>query len=78
MALLEAVLVLAVGYLSGRVTRFVAKPAAIVALVLAIVGLAAPDAFFRLAKPVLSVYRGNELLFLSGFLFGIAHEESRE
>lgn len=78
MGLLEAVLVFVAGYLSGRVTRVVAVLAAVVALVLAVAGLAAPAAFFRLAEPVLSFYRGNELLFLSGFLFGIAHQETQE
>lgn len=78
MALLEAVVVFVVGYVSGRVTRLVAPLAALVALVLAVLGLAAPPAFFDLVDPVLSFYRGNELLFLSGFLFGIAHQESTE
>ena len=49
--------------------------AAIVALLLAVLGLAAPQSFFDLADPVLSVYAGNELLFLAGFLFAIGHQE---
>lgn len=76
MSLLAAVVVFVVGYVSGAVTRLFAGVAAIVALLLAILGLAAPQAFFDLAAPVLSVYEGNELLFLSGFLFAIAHRGS--
>lgn len=78
MGLLGAIVVFLVGYVSGRITRLVAALAAIVALVLAVGGLAAPDAFFRLAEPVLSVYYGNEVLFLSDFLFGIAHQGPEE
>lgn len=78
MALLDAVLIFVVGYVSGRVTRLVAALAAVVALVLAVLGLAAPPAVFDLAEPILSVYAGNELLFLSAFLFGIAHGESED
>jgi hypothetical protein len=32
---------------------------------------------FTVLDPVLSFYEGNELLFLSGFLFGIAQDEVR-
>ena len=69
MSLVEAV----VGCVSGTVTRWFAGFAAIVALPLAILGLAAPPAFFDLVDPVLSVYAGNELLFLSGYLFAVGH-----
>jgi hypothetical protein len=75
--LLGAVAVFVVGYVSGTVTRVFAGIAAVGALVLAILGAAAPASFFVLAEPVLSFYYGNELLFLSGFLFGIAHREAR-
>ncbi len=75
MALLEAIAVFLVGYLSGTVTRWFASLAAILALLLAILGLAAPASLFALFGPVLSVYDGNELLFLSGFLFAIGHRE---
>lgn len=78
MGLLEAVVVFVVGYVSGTVTRLFAGVAAVVALVLAAFGLAAPPAFFALAAPVLRFYAGNELLFLSGFLFAIAHRSRRE
>lgn len=77
MTLFEAVVVFVVGYISGTVTRISAGLAAVVALVLAVLGLAAPASFFDLADPVLSFYAGNELLFLSGFLFGIAHGRHR-
>jgi hypothetical protein len=75
MALLEALVIFVVGYVSGTITRWFAGVAAILALLLAILGLAAPEWFLNLLAPVLSVYAGNELLFLSGFLFAIAHRE---
>jgi hypothetical protein len=78
MALLEAILVFAVGYVSGTVTRWFATLAAIVAFLLALFGLAAPATLFDLLEPVLSVYDGNELLFLSGFLFAIGHREASD
>lgn len=78
MALLEAVVVLVVGYVAGTVTRWFATLAAIAALALAIFGLAAPATLFDLIDPVLSIYDGNELLFLSGFLFAIGHREHEE
>jgi hypothetical protein len=78
MALLEAVLILVVGYLVGTITRMVATVAAVVALLLAVLGLAAPQSFFDLADPVLRLYAGNELLFLAGFLFAIGHQESSD
>ena len=76
MGLVEAVVVFVVGYVSGTVTRWFAGLAAVVALILAVLGLAAPASFFVLVDPVLSFYAGNELLFLSGFLFAIAHRSS--
>jgi hypothetical protein len=75
MTLLEALVVFVVGYVSGTVTRVFAGLAAVVALVMAALGLAAPASFFELTEPVLEFYAGNELLFLSGFLFAIAHRE---
>ncbi|SDM56056.1 hypothetical protein SAMN04487949_2082 [Halogranum gelatinilyticum] len=77
MTLLESVFVFIVGYVSGAVTRWVAGLAAIAALVLAILGLAAPASVFDLIAPVLDIYAGNELLFLSGFLFAIARDRRR-
>jgi hypothetical protein len=76
MSLVEAVIVFVVGYVSGTVTRWFAGLAAVVALVLAVLGLAAPASFFVLVDPVLSFYAGNELLFLSGFLFAIAQRST--
>lgn len=70
-ALLEAVFVFGVGYLSGIVTRWFAEFAAIAALVLVFLGLGAPTSLFEYAAPVLDIYTDNELLFLSGFLFAI-------
>ncbi|MFC6938640.1 hypothetical protein ACFQE8_01530 [Salinirubellus sp. GCM10025818] len=78
MGLVEAVVVFVVGYVSGTVTRWFAGLAAIAALVLAVLGLAAPASFFAIADPVLSFYAGNELLFLSGFLFAIAHRSTED
>lgn len=73
MTLLEAVFVFVVGYVSGTVTRWFAGFAAIAALVLAVLGLAAPASVFDLLAPILDIYAGNELLFLSGFLFAISN-----
>jgi hypothetical protein len=72
MGLLEAILVFAVGYVAGAVTRIFAGVAAIAALVLVVLGIALPGAIVGLVDPILAVYLGNELLFLSGFLFAIA------
>lgn len=77
MTLLESIFVFVVGYVSGAVTRWVAGLAAVAALVLAILGLAAPASVLDLLRPVLDVYAGNELLFLSGFLFAIARDRRR-
>jgi hypothetical protein len=75
MALLDAVLVFAVGYVSGAVTRWLAGVVAVLALLFAILGLATPSSVFDVLDPVLEFYRGNEVLFLSGFLFAIARGE---
>jgi hypothetical protein len=78
MALLEAILVFAVGYVCGAVTRIFAGLAAILALVLVVLGVALPPSIVGIADPILAVYLGNELLFLSGFLFAIAHNPAGE
>jgi hypothetical protein len=78
MGLVEAVVIFAIGYVSGAVTRWLAGVAAVVALLLAVLGLAAPDSLFVVVEPVLAFYRGNELLFVSGFLFAIARRERSE
>lgn len=72
MALLEAILVFAVGLVCGTVTRVFAGVAAVIALVLAVLGIALPSSVVGIVDPILGVYLGNELLFLSGFLFAIA------
>ncbi len=78
MSLLGAVVVFVVGYVSGRVTQWLAELAALVALALAVLGLAAPAVVSDVVGGVLAAYYvGNELLFLSGFLFGVAHDEVR-
>lgn len=70
MSLLTAVVVFLVGLLSGTVVRWVAGLAAFVALILVVLGVAAPE--IGLVTYVLEqYYYGNELLFLAGFLFGI-------
>lgn len=78
MALLDALVVLVVGYVVGTVTRWFAGVAAILALVLAVLGLAVPESLLGVVDPVVAFYAGNELLFVSGFLFAIAHGEHRE
>lgn len=70
MSLLTAVAVFVVGFISGTVTRWLAGIAAIAALVLVLLGAVVPDV--ALVEFVLErYYLGNELLFISGFLFGI-------
>ena len=77
MSLLTAAVVFVVGFLSGTVVRWVAGLAAIAALVLVILGVAAPDV--ALVNYVVErYYVGNELLFLSGVLFGIDAEKTKE
>jgi 4-hydroxy-3-polyprenylbenzoate decarboxylase len=51
MGLAEAIVVFVVGYVSGTVTRWFAGIAAIAALVLAVLGLAAPASFFVFVDP---------------------------
>jgi len=76
MSLVGAAIVFLVGYVSGRVTLWLAGLAAVVALVLAVLGLAAPAPVTNVVDDVLAAYYlGNELLFLSGFLFGVAHDQ---
>jgi hypothetical protein len=68
----EAVVVFAVGYVGWTATRWFAGPAAVVGLLLAVLGLAAPASPTVRFDPVLSFHAGNDMLF-SGFLFAIAH-----
>ncbi|MFT4931716.1 MAG: hypothetical protein ACI91T_001599 [Natronomonas sp.] len=70
MSLVTALLVFVVGLVSGTVVRWVASLAAIVAFVLVLLGVTSIEV--PLVGHVLDhYYLGNELLFLSGFLFGI-------
>jgi len=76
MGLLTAILVFVVGFVSGTVVRWFAGLAAIVALLLAIFGVSSLQ--IGLVDAVLQQYYvGNELLFLSGFLFAIDAKEAR-
>jgi hypothetical protein len=77
MALLEALVVFVVGFVSGTVVRWFAGLAAFVALVLVILGVATPQ--ITLVEHVVQrYYLGNELLFISGFLFGIDAKQTKE
>ncbi|ELZ27024.1 hypothetical protein C474_16779 [Halogeometricum pallidum JCM 14848] len=76
MSLLAAVVVFVVGLLSGVVVRAIAGLAAVVALLLVVFGVAAPD--IGLVNYVIQqYYLGNELLFLAGLLFGIDAKRTR-
>ena len=77
MSLLAAVVVFVVGFVSGVVVRWVAGLAAIVALLLVILGWAAPQ-IGLVDYVVQHYYLGNELLFLAGLLFGIDAEKTKE
>ena len=77
MSLVTAVVVFVVGFVSGTVVRWFAGLAAIAALVLVFLGAATPD--IGLVNYVLETYYfGNELLFLSGFLFGISAKRTKK
>lgn len=70
MNLLSAVVVFVVGLVSGTVVRTFAGLAAVIALLLVVFGVAAPE--IGLVDFVLrEYYQGNELLFLAGLLFGL-------
>lgn len=77
MSLLTALVILVVGFVSGVVVRWVAGLAAIVALLLVILGWAAPE-IGLVNYVLLQYYQGNELLFLAGLLFGIDAEKTKE
>lgn len=77
MSLVTALVVFAVGLLSGLVVRWVAGLAAVVALVLVVLGVALPE--IELVTYVLEhYYEGNELLFLAGLLFGLDASETKQ
>lgn len=77
MSLLAAVVIFLVGFVSGVVVRAVAGLAAIVALLLVVFGVAAPD-IGLVDFVVTQYYQGNELLFLAGLLFGIDANQTRK
>lgn len=77
MSLLSAVVVLLVGFVSGVAIRAIAGLAAIVALLLVVLGIAAPD-IGLVDFVVTQYYQGNELLFLAGLLFGIDANRTRK
>lgn len=77
MALIGALVVFVVGLISGTVVRWFAGLAAIVALVLVLLGATTPD--IGLVNQIIEeYYLGNELLFISGFLFGIDAKKTKE
>ncbi|WP_435175172.1 hypothetical protein [Halorussus sp. AFM4] len=77
MSLLTAVVAFVVGFVSGTVVRWIAGLAAVVALVLVVLGVAAPE--IGIVNQVVDrYYLGNELLFVSGFLFGIDAKQTKE
>lgn len=77
MSLLTAVVIFLVGFGSGVVIRAVAGLAAIVALLLVVFGVAAPD-IGLIDFIVTQYYQGNELLFLAGLLFGLDAKQTRK
>ena len=77
MSLVTAVVIFVVGFVSGVVVRWVAGLAAIVALLLVVLGLAAPE-IGVVDYVVQQYYYGNELLFLAGLLFGIDARGTKE
>lgn len=77
MSLVGAAVVLLVGFVSGVVVRWVAGLAAVVALLLVILGWAAPE-IGLVNYVLLRYYAGNELLFLAGLLFGLDAERTKE
>lgn len=77
MSLVQAVVVFVVGFLAGTVTRLVAGLAAIVALALVVLGVGLPE-IGLVTYVVEQYYRGDELLFVAGFLFGIESKRTRE
>jgi hypothetical protein len=77
MSLVNALVVFVVGLLSGVVVRWIAGLAAIVALVLALLGVTAVE-ISLVERIVQGYYVGNELLFLSGLLFGIDAKKTKK
>lgn len=77
MSLATALVVFVVGLVSGVVVRWIAGLAAVVALLLVVFGVAAPD-IGVVEYVIRQYYHGNELLFLAGLLFGIDADGARE
>ncbi len=77
MSLLGAAVVFVIGLVSGVVVRWVAGLAAVAALLLVVLGVAAPDVGV-VDYVVSQYYAGNELLFLAGLLFGIDAPRTKE
>ncbi|MFC7046988.1 hypothetical protein ACFQH6_17715 [Halobacteriaceae archaeon GCM10025711] len=78
MSFFTALVVFVVGFVSGSVTRWVAGLAAVVALVLVLLGNVSSVSISLVDFVVQRYYLGNELLFLSGFLFGIDAHKTRK
>jgi hypothetical protein len=77
MSFITALVVFVVGFLSGSVVRWFAGLAAIIALVLVLLGTVTPQ--IGLVDHIVNQYYvGNELLFISGFLFGIDAKQTKE
>jgi hypothetical protein len=77
MSLVTGIVAFVIGLLSGVIVRWVAGLAALVALLLVILGVAAPDIGI-VDYVVQQYYHGNELPFLAGLLFGIDAHGTRE
>ncbi|WP_152042920.1 hypothetical protein [Salinigranum salinum] len=77
MSLLSAIVIFVVGLISGVIIRAIAGLAALIALVLVIFGIAAPD-IGLIDYVIQNIYQGNELLFLAGLLFGIDAHQARK
>ncbi|MFB9808298.1 hypothetical protein ACFFQF_25415 [Haladaptatus pallidirubidus] len=78
MSLMMAVVVFVAGFISGTVIRWFAGVAAFVALILVVLQLT-PDPVLPLVDYIVQrYYVGNELLFISGFLFGIDAKKTKE
>jgi hypothetical protein len=77
MSLLSALVIFGVGLVSGLVVRWIAGLAAIVALALVLFGVTSLE-ITLVDQIVQGYYVGNELLFLSGLLFGIDAKKTKK
>lgn len=77
MSLLSAIIIFVVGLISGVIIRAIAGLAAIIALILVILGIAAPQ-IGLIDFVIQTYYQGNELLFLAGLLFGLDAHQARK